>query len=95
MTQGWSDPFQSGSLPIEYYTRVLLERDGTTPRSAVRDDQEFYRLFLIPGGGHVTGGVGPNSFDALSAVRAWVERGIAPNQMVATKYENDRPETGS
>ncbi|MEI7057086.1 tannase/feruloyl esterase family alpha/beta hydrolase [Nocardioides sp. CCNWLW239] len=92
MTQGWSDPFQSGSLPIEYYTRVLLERDGTTPRSALRDVQEFYRLFMIPGGGHVTGGVGPNSFDALSAVRAWVEQGTAPSQMIATKYENDQPE---
>lgn len=92
MTQGWSDPFQSGSLPIEYYTRVLLEQDGSTVRSALRDVQEFYRLFMIPGGGHVSGGVGPNSFDALSAVRAWVEQGIAPKQMVATKYENDRPE---
>ena len=92
MTQGWADPFQSGSLPIEYYTRVLLERDGSTVRSALRDVQEFYRLFMIPGGGHVSGGVGPNSFDALSAVRAWVEQGTAPKQMVATKYENDQPE---
>ncbi|MER7606127.1 tannase/feruloyl esterase family alpha/beta hydrolase [Nocardioides sp. NPDC127503] len=92
MTQGWADPFQSGSLPIEYYTRVLLERNGSTVRSALRDVQEFYRLFMIPGGGHVSGGVGPNSFDALAAVRAWVEQGIAPKQMVATKYENDRPE---
>ncbi|NYI77710.1 tannase/feruloyl esterase family alpha/beta hydrolase [Nocardioides panzhihuensis] len=92
MTQGWSDPFQSGSLPIEYYTRVLLERDGSTVRSALRDVQEFYRLFMIPGGGHVTGGMGPNSFDALSAVRAWVEQGIAPKQMVATKYQDDRQE---
>jgi feruloyl esterase len=92
MTQGWNDPMQSGSLPIEYYTRVLLEQDGSTVRSALRDVQAFYRLFMIPGGGHVRGGVGPNSFDALSAVRAWVEQGTAPKQMVATKYENDRPE---
>ena len=25
-------------------------------------------------------------------MRAWVEQGTAPKQMVATKYENDRPE---
>ncbi|WP_425576996.1 tannase/feruloyl esterase family alpha/beta hydrolase [Streptomyces kunmingensis] len=40
----------------------------------------LYRLFMVPGGGHVTGGPGPNSFDALSAVRSWVERGTAPER---------------
>ena len=42
-----------GGKLIMYDTRVLLEQDGSTVRSALRDVQEFYRLFMIPGGGHV------------------------------------------
>ncbi len=94
MTQGWSDDYQAATLPIEYYNRVLQDTHGSDVRSSLRNVQKFYRLFMIPGGGHVTGGSGPNSFDALSAVRAWVERGTAPEKIVATKYVNDRPENG-
>ncbi|MEU6104106.1 tannase/feruloyl esterase family alpha/beta hydrolase [Streptomyces flaveolus] len=92
MTQGWSDDYQAGALPVEYYNRVLLDKGGPDVRSALRDVQEFYRLFMVPGGGHVSGGPGPNSFDALTAVRSWVEQGNAPKEMVATKYVADRPE---
>jgi feruloyl esterase len=92
MTQGWADPLQSGSLPIEYYTRVLLEHGGPKLRPALHELQDFYRLFMIPGGGHVRGGVGPNSIDALTALRAWVEQGVAPEEIVATKFVDDRPE---
>jgi feruloyl esterase len=46
-------------------------------------------LFMIPGGGHVTGGVGPNSIDALAAVREWVESGTAPDEIVATKHRDN------
>ncbi|MFD8566683.1 tannase/feruloyl esterase family alpha/beta hydrolase [Streptomyces sp. NPDC059639] len=94
MAQGWSDDYQAATLPIEYYNRVLLDKGGHHVRSSLRDVQEFYRLFMVPGGGHVTGGPGPNSFDALSAVRSWVERGTAPKKMVATKYVADVPENG-
>ncbi|MFZ3566700.1 tannase/feruloyl esterase family alpha/beta hydrolase [Streptomyces sp. BH034] len=94
MTQGWSDDYQAATLPIEYYHRVLLDKGGSDARSSLREVQDFYRLFMVPGGGHVTGGPGPNSFDALSAVRNWVERGAAPRDMVATKYVGDRPENG-
>lgn len=94
MTQGWADDYQAATLPIEYYNRVLLDKGGSDIRSSLRDVQEFYRLFMVPGGGHVTGGPGPNSFDALSAVRDWVERGNAPQKMLATKYVADRPENG-
>ncbi|MFJ9179368.1 tannase/feruloyl esterase family alpha/beta hydrolase [Streptomyces sp. NPDC102360] len=94
MTQGWSDDYQAATLPIEYYHQVLLDHGGSDARSSLRGVQQFYRLFMVPGGGHVTGGPGPNSFDALSAVRNWVERGIAPKKMVATKYVADRPENG-
>jgi feruloyl esterase len=64
--------------------------------------QAFYRLFMVPGMGHCGGGPGPNQFgqtggdgdadhDVVVALERWVEKGLAPERIVATKYvENDR-----
>jgi feruloyl esterase len=41
------------------------------------------RLFMVPGMGHCGGGPGTDRFDALSALEAWVEKGVAPDIMVA------------
>ena len=37
---------------------------------------------------HCRGGPGPDQFDALSALEAWVEDGVAPDQIVASKVED-------
>ena len=34
---------------------------------------------------HCGGGPGPDRFDALTALENWVERGVAPTTMIATK----------
>ena len=47
-----------------------------------------YRLFMAPGMGHCRGGEGPNTFDMVAALEAWVERGQAPNQIVASHATN-------
>ena len=56
--------------------------------------QDFFRLFMAPGMGHCSGGPGPNSFDALSALENWVEKGVAPDQLIAStkgKIDRSRP----
>ena len=88
MTQGWDDPLNAQTLPIEYFNSVLV---GDPDLDRV---QRFYRLFMAPGLGHCTGGPGPNSFDSVGALRAWVEHGRAPDRIVATKYVNDNPAEG-
>ncbi|WP_443478795.1 tannase/feruloyl esterase family alpha/beta hydrolase [Novosphingobium aerophilum] len=48
------------------------------------------RMFMLPGTAHCSGGgigEGPGSFDALSAIEAWVERGQAPDSLPATLYK--------
>lgn len=37
---------------------------------------------------HCAGGVGPDQNDALSAVIDWVEAGVAPDSLLATKRVN-------
>lgn len=74
---GWSDPQISPVNSTQYYQAVVEEFGG---RETIHDD---YRLFMAPGMGHCGGGPGPNSFDAVSALEAWVERGTAPDSIVA------------
>ncbi len=65
--------------------------------------QEFYRLFMGAGVSHCRGGPGPNEFgqqggdqpashDMVSALYRWVEEGVGPTQVVATKFTDDDPE---
>ncbi len=74
-----------------------------------RANRDFYRLFLLPGMGHCAGGPGPNNIGQLSApagspadpersvlgaLQRWVEEGVAPESIVATKFANDDPTQG-
>lgn len=45
---------------------------------------EAVRFFRVPGMGHSRGGPATDQYDALSALVAWVEDGIAPDRIVAT-----------
>lgn len=45
---------------------------------------EFARYFEVPGMGHVRGGPSTDQFDGLTALVDWVERGEAPDRIVAT-----------
>ncbi|MEZ5489665.1 MAG: tannase/feruloyl esterase family alpha/beta hydrolase [Gammaproteobacteria bacterium] len=89
---GWSDPDISPLASIEYYNQVVefIENDmGAGNRSeALVSTQDFYRLFMVPGMAHCSGGPGPDRFDALTALEDWVERGIAPESIIAAKVEN-------
>jgi feruloyl esterase len=45
---------------------------------------------------HCSGGPGPNQFDALTALERWVERGVAPDTLLAShltagKVDRSRP----
>jgi len=48
----------------------------------------------VPGMFHCSGGPGPNTFDALTPLVTWVETGVAPQTIVATKFVNDDPSQG-
>ncbi len=76
---GWSDAQISPANATQYYER-LVETIGDS--DAVHDS---YRLFMAPGMGHCGGGQGPNTFDALTALEEWVERGRAPDQIIASR----------
>jgi feruloyl esterase len=82
---GWNDQviFPEGS--IQYQQSVA---DKVAPGKGIAGVQDFYRLFMVPGMTHCRGGTGTDRFDAQSAIEAWVERGVAPASIAASRVEN-------
>jgi feruloyl esterase len=79
---GWSDPQISPFHSTQYFARVLAALGGAS------NVDGSYRLFMAPGMGHCGGGDGPNTFDMVSALEAWVERGQAPDRIIASHSAN-------
>jgi feruloyl esterase len=76
---GVSDPWFSALDTIDYYQRMTKANGG--PERV----QQWSRLFLSPGMGHCTGGTAAlDSFDLLTALVDWVEKGVAPASVTAT-----------
>jgi Tannase and feruloyl esterase len=46
--------------------------------------EDFIRLFLVPGMGHCSGGPSTDSVSPFTALVNWVEKGIAPDSIIAT-----------
>ena len=88
MVQGWGDPFNAQTLPIEYRSAVIARFAASNGEAQSRDIVDsFYRLFMAPGMSHCIGGPGPSKVDALSALRAWVEHNRAPTRLIAQKVD--------
>jgi feruloyl esterase len=82
---GWSDPSISPLNTINYYESVVSFLRNTDSRQAAeRRVQQFMRLFMVPGMLHCGGGPGPNTFDMLTALEEWREKGRAPERVVAS-----------
>ncbi|MBK9253453.1 MAG: tannase/feruloyl esterase family alpha/beta hydrolase [Proteobacteria bacterium] len=74
---GVSDPWFSAQETVNYYERLQAD-NGPAPTSS------WSRLFLVPGMGHCGGGERTlDSFDMLTAIVDWVEKGQAPEQVIA------------
>jgi feruloyl esterase len=76
---GLSDPLISPYQTVQFYKDVASITPGGYPRL-----QKNVRLFMVPGMLHCGGGPGPNTFDMLTALEQWVERGDAPDAIIAT-----------
>ncbi|HVZ44006.1 MAG TPA: tannase/feruloyl esterase family alpha/beta hydrolase [Ramlibacter sp.] len=75
---GMADPSTPITDVIRYYTRMA----AATHSAGAADT--YARVFAAPGVGHCGGGPGLDNFPALDALMQWVEKGVAPDSMVAT-----------
>jgi feruloyl esterase len=76
MYHGWADPQISPLAAIGYYTQAKRMNGATT--------NDSFRLFVAPGMAHCGGGEGPNDFDKIGTLEQWVEKGKAPDMIVAS-----------
>ena len=75
---GNSDPWFSALDTLGYYLSVAAANGGADKVAG------WSRMFLVPGMGHCGGGPSLDNFDMLGAVVDWVEKGTAPESVVAT-----------
>lgn len=85
---GWNDPAIPAMSTVNYYGNVIAAMGQHNADS-------FIRLYMVPGIQHCGGGPGPDSFTALgkdpqhsldAALEGWVEKGVAPGTIIASKY---------
>ena len=89
---GWSDAAVPPVSSIDYYQEVVA-------KVGAKESEGFLRLYMVPGMQHCGGGPGPNVFgtgsvplgdaqhDAGRALERWVEDGVAPDQIIATRFK--------
>ncbi len=96
---GWADTAIAPENGLNYYRKVTR---------TIGAPHDFYRVFMVPGMAHCSGGAGPNAFgngtsngpvidadhDLLKALERWVEQGVAPDRIIATHYVNNIPADG-
>jgi feruloyl esterase len=76
MWHGWSDPQVPAAHSVLFFENVMRTVGTTAERSL--------SLFMLPGVGHCGGGPGPDTFDKMAAITAWVEQGHQPLRIVAS-----------
>jgi hypothetical protein len=76
---GMSDPAFSAMDTLDYYNKMTKANGGA------EKVQDWSRLYLVPGMAHCRGGdFALDQFDLLGSVVNWVEKGTAPDSVVAT-----------
>ena len=89
---GWNDPAISALNTVNYYQSVVAKLGQS-------DADSFVRLYMVPGMQHCDDGPGANSFGQVgqltaddpqhsvdAALERWVEKGVAPGTIIASKY---------
>lgn len=105
MYHGWADSLVPPQDDINYFVRLAAAHHERVANGydGLTDTLKSFRLFMAPGMGHCFGGPGPNVFggadnpggpadaahNVLLALQHWVELGVAPEQIIATKYPVD------
>jgi feruloyl esterase len=85
----WSSVVHPATRSIEYYDQVvgMMNNDyGNRPvlnANTFHETQDFYRLFMGPGG---TGSKGPQNFDSMPYLEQWVEHGVPPSSILASHF---------
>jgi feruloyl esterase len=83
---GWNDGGSGGAISplntLDYFSSIVATMGP--------NQENWLRLFMVPGMAHCGGGPGPDQFNILGALERWRESDIAPEQIAAYHVENNR-----
>jgi feruloyl esterase len=79
---GWNDTGIAPGNTVNYYSSVLAKMG--------EKQDDWLRLFMMPGVGHCSGGIGPSQANFMSALERWHEAGQAPEEITAYRVNNNR-----
>jgi hypothetical protein len=97
---GWGDAAIPPQGSVDYFESVQATMGKT---------HDFYRLFMVPSMSHCAGGPGATLFgngftealpqddadhDVVMAIERWVEKGVAPEKLIATGFVDGNPAQG-
>ncbi|MBE9461563.1 tannase/feruloyl esterase family alpha/beta hydrolase [Dyadobacter subterraneus] len=102
MYAGTADPLVPYQDAAYYYDRVVKKQGG------LKQTQNFFRFFLLPGMAHCGGGPGLNDcgqhltfsvpqdseHDVMTALINWVEKGKAPEKIIAAAFKGGDSKSG-
>jgi hypothetical protein len=80
MWHGFADQLIVPEGTIDYYDALTKELGG-----GYKATQEWARLFMAPGVAHCGGGTGPQPQQLFESLVNWVENGVAPDTILATR----------
>jgi feruloyl esterase len=81
---GWNDGLISAGNTIDYYESVLAKMG--------RGQDDWLRVFMVPGMGHCQGGAGPDQVNWMAPLERWREAGKAPERIDAARVAGNRIE---
>jgi feruloyl esterase len=84
ISQGWADPFNAATWPIEHWEAIKVAT-ATTEGEHVSD---WLNLFMVPGGGHCGAAAHypqvPATYHSVAKMVQWVERGEKPEEVLSS-----------
>ena len=81
VAQGGGDPLEFPGGILDYYETVKRTMGGAA------STEDFFRLFVIPGMKHCSGGDGAFAVDYLSYLEAWVDNNHPPDRMIGAHVD--------
>jgi feruloyl esterase len=75
MYHGWADDGPNPVQTVQYYTNIRKTFGNRVTKS-------FVRLYMVPGMGHCSGGIGCDKVDWVTPLVNWVENGTEPGALI-------------
>jgi feruloyl esterase len=86
---GWNDTQVAPDNSLIYFNNVVARLGKSVVGKSIQ-------LYMVPGMNHCLGGVGTDTFNKMAAIEEWVEKGKAPDRIIAShliegKVDRTRP----